>query len=212
MIRPRTLALAVAAALLAVGPLSAASARQPGGGVPVTRSQPQETYDKWDWFVDTYWIVPQEGIYSIYHPLGTDEFVVAQGQTVFHLTDYFNGYFTGAVVVKVTGALLPSCQYVLGQVTPQKRVYLTMYDAETGAVTNTPIGHMVRKNGAWTMVNEMTGPAGGGSAGATLSHWAYMVQSKPGDATFESLPFAGQSIPDFMSGCPAGPKITRTGG
>jgi hypothetical protein len=207
MSRPRLLVFAVAAALLAAGAFSVTSARQPRHGAPITESAPQETYDKWDWFVDTYWIVPEEGIYSIYHPLGTDAFVVWRGQTVFHITDYFNGYFTGAVVVKVTGALVPSCQYVLGQVTPQKRVYLTMYDAETGEMTNNPIGQMVRKHGKWTMVNQMTGPAG-----ATLSHWAYMVQSKPGDATFESLPFAGQSIPEFMSACPPGPKITRTPG
>jgi hypothetical protein len=202
---PILLALAAALTLNAVGAWPSAAARQPGGTLPAARTEPQETYDKWAWFEDTYWIVPEEGIYSIVHPLGTDEFVVAQGQTVFHLTDYFNGYFTGAVVVKLTSLLVPSCQYVLGQVTPKGQVYLTMYAVDGGAVTNNPIGTMVRKNGKWTMVNEMTGPTSGG----TVSHWAYMVQSKPGDATWESLPFAGESIPTFMASCPAGPKISR---
>jgi hypothetical protein len=206
MIRRGAIVLALAAlwTLSAGGPCATAGARQPGGTLPATRTEPQETYDKWAWFEDTYWIVPEEGIYSIYHPLGTTEFIVTQGQTVFHITDYFNGYFTGAVVVKLTSALVPNCQYMLGQVSPKGQVYMTMYDAETGAVTNTPLGTMVKKNGKWTMVNEMTGPAGSG----TLSHWAYMVQSKPGDATFDSLPFAEESIPAFLSGCPAGPTIT----
>ncbi|HEV7733191.1 MAG TPA: hypothetical protein VGR62_13555 [Candidatus Binatia bacterium] len=200
---PTICAIAATLILIALSPGSAAETPHGRTTLPVDRSEPQETYDKWEWFEDTYWIVPEEGIYSIYHPLGTDEFVVTRGQTVFHITDYFNGYFTGAVVVKLSSALVPNCQYMLGQVTPQKRVYMTMYNADTGEVTNTPIGTMVKKNGKWTMVNEMTGPAAGG----TLSHWAYMVQSEPGDATFESLPFAEQSIPEFLSGCPAGPKI-----
>jgi hypothetical protein len=62
---------------------------------------------------------------------------------------------------------------------------------------------MVKKNGEWTMVNEMTNVVEGG----TLSHWAYMVQSEPGDRTWDNLPFAHQSIPDFMSSCPEGPRI-----
>lgn len=162
-------------------------------------------YRKWAWFKDTYWIVPEAGIYSIYHPLGTDEFRVARGQTVFHITDYFNGYFTGAVVVKLTAAQVPTCQYVLGQVTPEGRVYMTMYDVDDGSVTNTPLGTMVRKQGKWTMVNQMTGPASNG----TLSHWAYMVQSRPGDRSFRNLPFANTSIPEFLADCPDGPTIQR---
>lgn len=194
-------------ALVAAGPCRATSAKgstEVAQGILDDRDE-TGAYDKWAWFKDTYWIVPSDGIYSIYHPLGTREFAVARGQTVFHLTDYFNGYFTGAVVVKLTGAQVPSCQYVLGQVTPEGSVYMTMYDATTGAITNTPLGSMVRKLGAWTMVNQMTGPAAGG----TLSHWAYMVQSKPGSRTFRNLPFAEESIPEFLAACPDGPTIKR---
>jgi hypothetical protein len=70
-------------------------------------------------------------------------------------------------------------------------------------VVNYPVGTMVKKKGEWTMVNEMTNVVEGG----TLSHWAYMVQSRPGDRTWDKLPFAHESIPDFMSSCPAGPRI-----
>lgn len=164
---------------------------------------PVAAYNKWKWFKDTYWIVPKNGIYSVLHAQEPNQFVVTRGQTVFHITDYFNGYFTGSVVVKLTRALVPSCQYVLGQVTPQGRVFMTMYDAETGATVNDPVGTMVLKNGSWTMVNTMTSAVSGG----TLSHWAYMVQSRPGDPTYDRLPFAHQSIPEFMSSCPPGPMI-----
>lgn len=147
--------------------------------------------------------MPQNGIYSILHVEDGNRFVVVRGQTVFHITDYFNGYWTGAVVVKLSRALVPSCQYVLGQVTPKGRVAMTMYDATDGSVVNYPVGTMVRKRGKWTMVNEMTNEVEGG----TLSHWAYMVQSKRGDRTWRNLPFARQSIPKFMSACPPGPKV-----
>lgn len=174
-------------------------------GASAAPPEPSGVYKKWQWFKDTYWIVPEAGIYSIYHPLGSDEFSVLRGQTVFHITDYFNGYFTGAVVVKLTSALVPSCQYMLGQVTPEGRVYMTMYNADSGEITNTPLGTMVKRQGRWTMVNQMTGPAAEG----TLSHWAYMVQSRLGDRTFRNLPFAQESIPEFLADCPPGPMIGR---
>ena len=213
-LRPITLAVAIAAVCLAVAALAYTTLKPTpadGAGATATRqpvsaddrgSGPVAAYNKWKWFKNTYWIVPQNGIYSVAQS-DTNKFNVIRGQTVFHITDYFNGYWTGAVTVKVTEALVPACQFVLGEVTPQGRVYMTMYNADTGDVINNPVGTMVKKHGEWTMVNEMTSPAQGG----TLSHWAYMLQSKRGDRTFQNLPFADQSIPEFMSSCPKGPPI-----
>ena len=188
------------ATFAAMGFAPAALAAPDGSGSAV--------YGTWKWFKDTYWIVPQNGIFSVLHSPETKSFQVIRGQTVFHITDYFNGYWTGSVVVKVSGALVPSCQTVLGQVTPKGQVYMTMYDATTGLVRNNPVGTMVKGKGEWTMVNQMTSPAGSDGT-STMSHWAYMVQSQKGDRTYANLPFAQQSIPEFMSACPPGPMITR---
>lgn len=163
-------------------------------------------YNSWSWFKNTYWIVPQAGIYSVLHTTDPNAFTVTRGQTVFHIQDYFNGYWLGTVVVKLSKAEQVSCQWVLGQVTPAGDVYMTMYDPTTGEEKNNPIGRMEKSHGAWTMVNQMTGPA---KNGGTLSHWAYMVQSKKGDRSYDSLPFVNQSIPDFMSSCPAAPALHR---
>lgn len=195
-----TLAMTLCAALIGVAWLHPVSAR--GGTADGAARVSPVPYDKWKWFEDTYWIVPPRGIYSILHLEEGNKFAVIRGQTVFHITDYFNGYWTGAVVVKLSRALIPSCQYVLGQITPEGRVEMTMYDTADGSVVNYPTGTMV-KRGGWTMVNEMTNVVQGG----TLSHWAYMVQSERGDPSWRNLPFAHESIPKFMSACPPGPKI-----
>lgn len=169
-------------------------------------SQSDSTYNDWSWFKDTYWVVPEQGIFAIAQS-ATDpsRFNVVRDQTVFHLTDYFNGYFSGVVVAKLSGAeSVPGCQYVLGEVTPQGVVHLTMYNVSDGSIINQPMGNMVRVNDQWTMVNTMTAPA---SNGGSVSHWAYMVLSKPGDATWNSLPFANESVPAFVANCPPGPMI-----
>ena len=207
---PRRMLTALGLVLVIVGiAVPSASAEAPKAQVlRASASQGAGFYDSWKWFKDTYWIVPKTGVYSVVHSADTNTFNVIRGQTVFHITDYFNGYWTGSVVVKITKAQVPSCQTVLGQVTPKGNVYMTMYDATTGLVRNNPVGLMVKVKGQWTMVNQMTSPAGSDGT-STMSHWAYMVQSKEGDRTYAHLPFSGQSIPDFMASCPPGPMITR---
>lgn len=196
----RRLASALVLTFVALGVIAPQAMAADGSGA--------RAYSSWKWFKDTYWIVPQNGIFSVVHSAEKKEFAVLRGQTVFHITDYFNGYWTGSVVVKITGAQVPSCQTVLGQVTPNGQVFMTMYDATTGLVRNNPVGTMVKVKGEWTMVNQMTSPAGADGT-STMSHWAYMVQSRKGDRTYDRLPFSGQSIPDFMAACPPGPMITR---
>lgn len=131
------------------------TAEQPsasGSGVALPE-QPPVAYDKWAWFKDTYWFVPPDGIYSVAHnSKEPSSFTVVRGQTVLHITDYFNGYWSGAVVVKVSAGQVPACQYVLGEVTPEGEVYMTMYDTKTGAVVNTPVAGWSRSrtNGPWS--------------------------------------------------------------
>ena len=201
--RDRSIAGRIAAVTAAVGLLCT------GLLVTVPSAHADENdgrYARWSWFEDTYWIVPQAGIYSVMHTPDPQAFVVTRGQTVFHIQDYFNGYWLGTVVVKLSKAEQVTCQWVLGQVTPRGDVYMTMYDPETGAVKNNPVGRMEKRRGEWTMVNQMTAPTQGGG---TLSHWAYMVQAAPGDRTYNSLPFVNESVPDFMSSCPAAPPLRR---
>ncbi|MGI9197152.1 MAG: hypothetical protein ACR2KE_06780 [Candidatus Nanopelagicales bacterium] len=199
--RPAAVGTVVLAVACAVTPSAQATPEAPS-----TRAAAAPTaYNKWAWFKDTYWIVPKKGIYSVMHVQDGNKWVVTRGQTVFHIQDYFNGYWTGSVVVKLSRAKVTTCQFVLGQVTPEGNVYMTMFSADTGEIVNNPVGSMVRKQGEWSMVNQMTGPSSDGTS--SLSHWAYMMQSKKGDATYKNLPFVHQSIPDFMGSCPKAPPL-----
>ena len=198
LLRSSALALTTAIGLTAVSGGQAQAA-------PIDVRDSAGAYKKWAWFKDTYWIVPKNGIYSVMHDQDGNKGVVTRGQTVFHIQDYFNGYWTGSVVVKLSKVKVTICQFVLGQVTPEGDVYMTMFSADTGEIVNNPLGSMVRKKGEWTMVNQMTGPSSDGTS--SLSHWAYMVQSAKGDATYKRLPFAKQSIPQFMSSCPKAPPL-----
>ena len=55
-------------------------------------------------------------------------------------------------------------------------------------------GTMVKKNGQWTMENQMFT----GSSDTQIGHWAYMVQTRPGMASWESLPSVNVSVPTFF--------------
>lgn len=173
----------------------------------VAETSASSNYNDWSWFKDTYWVVPSQGIFAISHSSSNpSSFNVIRDQTVFHLTDYFNGYFTGIVAAKLSPAeSVPGCQYVLGEVTPQGVVALTMYDVNTGSIINQPNGNMVMVNNKWNMVNTMTAPA---SSGGSVSHWAYMVLTKPGDPDWENLPYANESVPAFLANCPPGPTFS----
>lgn len=187
----------IAVAAMAVGCNAAAQAPS---------SNSSNNYHDWSWFKDTYWVVPEKNLSAIEQSASNpSQFNVVRDQTVFHFTDYVNGYFTGVVTAKLSAAeSVPGCQYVLGEVTPQGVVHLTMYNVSDGTIINQPMGNMVEVEGKWTMVNTMTAPA---TNGGSVSHWAYMELSKPGDSSWNNLPFANQSVPEFISQCPPGPMI-----
>jgi hypothetical protein len=153
----------------------------------------------WSWLNGTTWIVPPSGLPAyVYKPL-ENQLEPVQDQTVYTITGYRNGYFWGRTATKLgTGDI--TCKALVGSVTPEGKIYLTFTDQPyTPNVSGTTIGvgNMVAKGGQWTMANQMST----GSSAAQVGHWAYMVQSKPGSASWRSLPGVGKSVPEFMAQC-----------
>lgn len=157
------------------------------------------TTEKWAWITGTYWYVPTKNLPAYtYSPL-TNNLAAISDQTVFHLAGYANGYFWGNVVGQ-SGSNPASCQSLVGSITPEGKVYLNfnVLPYSPGAAATIGLGSMVKRGRQWTMVNQMST----GSNTLQVGHWAYMVQTKPGDTSWNSLPGVNMSVNSFLAQCP----------
>lgn len=157
-----------------------------------------DTVRDWNWLNGTTWIVPPTGLAAYVYSPAQNQLVPVQDQTVYTITGYRDGYFWGRTATKLGNGPV-TCKALVGSMTPEGSIYLTFTDqpATDGATTTIGIGNMVRKGYQWTMANQMST----GSSSAQVGHWAYMVQSRPGSASWYSLPGVGVSVPDFMQPC-----------
>ena len=152
---------------------------------------PGPTPRRWAWLEDTYWYVPRRNLpATIFNP-GTGALVPVRDQTVYHVSGYRNGYFWGETVSQL-GVSTPSSSALVGSVTPQGRVLLSF---SSSSIVTQGYGEMTRKQGKWTMENQMFT----GSSDAQIGHWAYMMQTKPGMKSWKSLPLVKTSVPTFLS-------------
>lgn len=177
----KTMILAAAiAATAAIAPATAATVRD------------------WNWLNGTTWIVPPTGLPAYVYAPAQNQLIPVQDQTVYTITGYRNGYFWGRTATKLGDSAI-SCKSLVGSVTPEGKIYLsfTDYPYSLGVEPTIGIGTMVRKGYQWTMANQMST----GSSVAQVGHWAYMVQSKPGSASWYALPGVNMSVPDFMQPC-----------
>ncbi len=158
------------------------------------------TADRWSWLADTYWCVPTPNLPAVIYDTTSGALMPVADQTVFHVTGYRRGYFWGETVTQL-GSSAPTSSALVGSVTPQGRVLLSFHST-TGATT-TGLGVMTRSPAGWTMENQMfTGTSDG-----QIGHWAYMTRTRPGMASWRSLPSAGVSVPTFL-GNYTGPRPT----
>lgn len=164
------------------------------------------TTRNWAFLADSYWYVPDKNLTAYIYDPAKNVVVTIADQTVFYIKNYSNGYFNGEVVGKLLGQPA-ACMSVVGSVTPEGVVYLAFNNLPyvDGAEPTIGLGRMVKKGAQWTMANQMSS----GSPSAQVGHWAYMVQSKPGDAAWQSLPGVNMSIPDFLNQCPDNVPTTR---
>lgn len=163
-----------------------------------------DTVLDWRWLAGTTWYVPTTGLPAYIYMAPLNRLVPVQDQTVYNITGYKNGYFWGRTATKL-GSNSITCKALVGSVTPEGKIYLTFtnYPFSLGAAPTIGIGSMVVKQNQWTMANQMST----GTSLTQVGHWAYMVQTKPGSASWSSLPGVGLSVPEFMSFCKdAAPK------
>jgi len=164
----------------------------------------RSTVARWRWLKDTYWYVLTSNLLAYVFVAQTQELQAVSDQTVFHITDYRDGYFWGKTVVKL-GTLPAMCLSLVGSVTPEGRVLLTFtpIDTTASAAVTQGVGQMRFKFGNWTMENQMSS----GPTQLQVTHWAYMIQSQPDQPSWQSLPGVGISIDQFLAQCPEGPHL-----
>lgn len=153
---------------------------------------------QWAFLEDTYWYVPVPYLPAVVlinlDPPLTAEVV---DQTLWHITSVENGYVIGEVASNFGGGW--SYSTLVGSITPDGSVSFS-FTPESGGDLTVGIGTMVLKEGAWFFEMQMTT----GSGAASITHWAYMAQSLPGDRAWLSLPgYPDNSIPEVFDGHPA---------
>jgi hypothetical protein len=155
------------------------------------------TAKRWAWLADTYWYVPTANLPAILYNGTSGGSTLVSDQTVFHVAGYSKGYFWGEAVTQL-GSTSASSSSMVGSVTPEGQVLLTFTLTSTNSSPSITqgIGKMTRRFGQWTMENQMfTSP----TEKLQIGHWAYMVQTRPGMPSWESLPYVGVSVPTFLN-------------
>jgi hypothetical protein len=154
------------------------------------------TARRWSWLANTYWCVPTRNLTAVLDDSTTGTQTIVSDQTVFHITNCFNGYFWGDTVTQL-GSSPATSSTMLGSVTHQGKVLLTFTQTSSSSSSSSTngFGTIERKFGQWTMVNQFGSPPGT----TQIAHWAYMVQTHPGLPSWNSLPGSGESVPEFLN-------------
>jgi hypothetical protein len=142
--------------------IALASLGAAGWGIPSAASSERHDASRWSWLGargGTYWYVPAENLLAFRWDSSTPQNATAiDDQTVWHIERYDNGYIFGPIVVKLAG--IPRlCQYLIGSVTPDGRVYISFNSLQaipigTPSLT-TGIGQMVRARQGWEFNMQM---------------------------------------------------------
>lgn len=164
----------------------------------MSTASPPTDDGRWEFLENTYWYVPVPYLPAVVlinlDPPQTTEIV---DQTLWHITSVENGYVIGEVASNFGGGWGYST--LVGSITPDGAVSFS-FTPESGGDLTVGNGTMVYKQGAWFFAMQMTT----GSGSASITHWAYMAESLPGDRAWLSLPgYPDNSIPEVFGGDPA---------
>ena len=85
---------------------------------------------------------------------------------------------------------------MLGTVLPEGQVQITFLSGRKGSSPTIGFGQMVRTGEAWTFQMQMSTDR----RGNRLLHWASMVQTREGEASWNDLPGVGLSVPQMLEG------------
>jgi hypothetical protein len=158
----------------------------------------------WKWLAGTTWYVPKSGLPALRYDPKTGVSTPVRDQTVYNVASYTDGYFSGKTVIQTTAPGAPPSvvlRNLVASVTPQGAVMLTFIPPDpTGSLhTTVGIGQFVCRLGSWSMEMQMST-----GSGATINHWAPMVNCRDGDRCNDRVPGTTMTLAEFESQIPTG--------
>lgn len=171
------------------------------------RAMTSDTRAQWRWLAGTYWYVLPIDLPALNFDPDDAKLTWLIDQTVWHISDYANGYFWGvaAVMMYDAGERMPqrgpasriAHLSLLGTVLPDGKVQITFIPRLRGTSgATTGFGQIVEIGGAWVVEMQMSTDR----LGARVLHWANMVQTREGDPSWERLPGLTHSVPEMLDG------------
>ncbi|STY31445.1 Uncharacterised protein [Legionella wadsworthii] len=146
-------------------------------------------------FKNSTWVVPPQTLLAYVYDNAI--FTPVSDQTVWVISSYNQGYFTGQSYTAINNSLL-SQRYLVGSVTTEGKVYITFYSgtsSRTDLVNG--IGDLkVKSSGQCSFIMQMNSGQNGVSG---LIHWSYMTPVRPGDVFYNNLPGTHMSVPQFLA-------------
>ena len=154
---------------------------------------------RWDYLEDTYWYVPTPFLPAVVlvnaNPPATDTVV---DQTIWHIQTVQNGYVIAEVATNVGEGWTYST--LVGTITPQGDVSFSFTPDTVNSDITVGHGTVETIDGATFFVMQMTT----GSGVASITHWAYMAETEPGDRSFVSLPgYPGTGVAEVFDNDPS---------
>ncbi len=167
----------------------------------------QANASNWKWLEGTTWYVPTPNLLAFNYNAESNSIVPISDQTVYQITKFHLNYFWGRTVTQINknDRVFSS---LIGSVTPEGIVLLSFKQYDPA--TSTPIqgfGRMTKKGTQWTMENQMFNSIPSTDPTSTVGHWAYMLQTKPGSSSWNSLPGVNVSVETFFDSCPEAPSL-----
>ncbi len=151
--------------------------------------------DDLSWLVGTYWYVPTDYLPAMQQVnIAQPQITQVNDQTLWYFTQYSNGYLIGQCAASIDGGDF-EYQSIVGSVAPDGSVCLSF--TPVGGISLHPVqgsvsvasfivgqGKLTQHQGQPAFLMQMTG----GNGAYNLTHWAYMMQTKPGDESWTTLP------------------------
>jgi len=155
---------------------------------------------QWNFLAGTFWYVPITFLPAVQMSATETTPTFMIDQTVWQITGYRDGYFWGNCAALLyeegtTPVADPEAFRIVGTVTPEGNVLMSFMPInQLGAsMSTTGWGRIKKEQGSLVFEMQM-------ASGMTelAAHWAYMDQTKEGEASWEKLPGTDYSVPEFL--------------